>query len=179
MISIIASFWIKLKNPGEVNICRTSWCWIKKLALLPYDCLISYRLFVSIRRKKASPFRPPDGRKNRLFWSNSTAPSKTLFKAAKQGHRGKIELKWKPINKWRRVTDWDLQYWCRWVSRSIKHPHIKHPHINILKKYKKKHSFWPDHNGSTNGWTDKASNKVARPQLMNKICLIEIKIKHQ
>ena len=24
MISVIASFWIKLENPGEVNICRTS-----------------------------------------------------------------------------------------------------------------------------------------------------------
>ena len=24
MISVIASFWIKLENPGEINICQTS-----------------------------------------------------------------------------------------------------------------------------------------------------------
>ena len=24
MISVIVSFWIKLENPGEVNICQTS-----------------------------------------------------------------------------------------------------------------------------------------------------------
>ena len=50
--------------------------------ILAAHCLISYRLFVSSSRKKASPFRPPDGRKNRLYRSNSTATLKTLFEAA-------------------------------------------------------------------------------------------------
>ena len=43
MISVIASFWIKSENPGEVNIYQTSWCWIVKLAVLPYDINVHNR----------------------------------------------------------------------------------------------------------------------------------------